>query len=122
MKRVVPLHHLTVNLGGEFWNRVKANPDITPPFEALSKATLWVDTHQYQKSVWSWLCGEGPGFNVDVAKALSAKEGDPVSVDIEVGERKARLNVGDVGPLLRKRSLVDLLYIEVDSATERLPP
>lgn len=119
---MVPHKHLTGNFGGPFWHALRLNPDHTPPFEKLSKSTLWADAKQYEVPVWSWLCGGGGrGFNVDIGRALNPREGDPVPVDIEVGERKARLLVGEVGPILRKRPILDLVYVELSAEATGLP-
>lgn len=114
---------LTCNLGGEFWHALKLNADHTPPFEALSKANLWSNAKAFEGPVWSWLVGggEGAGFNVDIQRALGAKQGEPLGVDIEAGERKARLLVGEVGPILRKRPILDLIYIELSEQADQLP-
>lgn len=109
------------NLGGGMWADLKADPTLTPEFSYLHRAPLWSDERRFSKPVWSWLCGTGKDWTVDPAVVFRTQEGDTHGLDLDNGEKKARLMWGPLGPILKARSHVDLLFLELDTSLTTLP-
>ena len=101
------------NVGGVFWTQVKTDPLFKAPFSTLKKAALWSDEGRFKEGVWSWLCAEGEDWTVEATKKVQTQEGDVFSVQLDVGDKKERLLWGPMGALLKSRSLVDVILVEV---------
>ena len=118
--KLVPSNHLAFgNPGGNFWTDVKSGT-MLPRFDILRKATLWAEPGLYSRSVWSWLCEGAQDFAVAAVEDLFTQAGQAHGISIDIGEKKGVLRHGQLGPLVKSRQVVNLLYIEADASMTEL--
>ena len=101
------------NIGGHVWQELKTTPGMVPTWTICQKAKLWDDEAKYGTTVWPWLTGKGNDFLSAEASPVMTQLGEVMSIEVGLGERKDRLLCGPLGPILKSRSQVNVMYMEV---------